>query len=202
MTPDQIIHYDDQTLLNLFSAAVQRTWDEEGDLLARRVSERAVTHRIALHLQTFFPQHTVDCEYNRNHEASKTIEVRLARVGEQKRRELIQRAVDAGMPRNEAEQQVVVSTNPLPDLIVHRRRSNDHNLFIAEIKVAGDSRGAAGRLYDLEKLRAFTAPEPYGYRLGVFADIAETFAELTVVQHDRDMFTHRLPRRERPGDRS
>lgn len=153
--------------------------------MGRRVSERAVTHRIALHLQAFFPQHAVDCEYNRNADESKTIEVQLATVTERKRRKLIQSAVNGGMPQHEAEQLTAVATNPLPDLIVHRRVSNKHNLLIAEIKVPGDSRGEEGRLYDLVKLRAFTAPHPYGYRLGVFADIGATSARLTLVQNGR-----------------
>lgn len=151
--------------------------------MERRVSERAVTHRIALYLQALFPHHFVDCEYNRNHEGAKTIEVRLARLGERKRQEFIQRAVDGGMPRNEAEQLAAVTINPLPDLIVHRRLSNEHNLLMAEIKVPGDSRGQGGRLYDLAKLRAFTQPHSYGYRLGVFADIGATSADLTLVQN-------------------
>lgn len=183
MTTAPTLAPEDRSLLEQFCRAIESTWNEEGDLLERRVSERAVTHRIALYLQALFPRHAVDCEYNRNADAPKTIEIPMDTVSAQKRQKLIESAVKGGMPRDEAEQLAAVTTNPLPDLIVHRRLSNKHNLLIAEIKVPGDSRGEEGRLYDLAKLRAFTQPHSYGYRLGVFADIGATSADLTLVQN-------------------
>jgi len=53
---------------------------EDGYLLEKNVSERAVTHKLAEHLQKIFPEWNVDCEYNRNINREKSISKENVRV--------------------------------------------------------------------------------------------------------------------------
>lgn len=52
-------------------AAINLLFEKDAFLLRRNVSERAITHRLALHLTHFFPFHDVDCEYNSDIDAKK-----------------------------------------------------------------------------------------------------------------------------------
>ena len=80
-------------------------------LLENDLHERTITHKLAEYLQPLFPGWNVDCEYNRDgHEPKR---VRLRPIPEQ--------GGDEG-------------SNVFPDIIVHRRGDNDHNLLIIEAK--------------------------------------------------------------------
>ncbi len=58
---------------NTIIQALQSTFSEEY-LLDVNVSERAMVHRFAVHLEDKFPGYRVDCEYNRNHYVPKTLD--------------------------------------------------------------------------------------------------------------------------------
>lgn len=161
--------YSDDELLDLLRLAIRRTWQEEGSLIERRAGERAVTHRVGLHLQALFPTHHVDCEYNRNMNGSKLVDVDVQYLTTQERRKYFRRARPNGPAR--PVQQAFARIKPAPDVIVHRRLSNQHNLLIAEFKFDDDNRAQEGQRYDVGKLMAFTRPDPYNYQLGVFVEL-------------------------------
>ena len=107
-------------------------------LLERRVSERSVSHKLAEYLQQQFPDWNVDCEYNLKGLGTKQLEG-IQECDEQKKTDRV-----------------------LPDIIVHRRNTDD-NLLVIEVKHQNDD------LCDLKKLELFTSPSgQFRYKFGLF----------------------------------
>lgn len=127
---------------NEIAGALNRALDAfvESDkhLLATDASERSMTHQIAIHLAKEIPGFDVDCEYNRD-----GFDVKRLHLG--------QRHVT-----DDNDEAVTV----FPDIIVHRRGTNDHNLLVVEMK-KGSAPG--GFDYDYGKLRAFRAELKYAW---------------------------------------
>jgi hypothetical protein len=120
---------DREEVSALVDTAIARVIDVERELLDRNVSERALTHHLARFLREGVPHpFVVDVEYNRH-------------VDDPKRLRL---------PRRRAADDEVHATTVFPDIIVHVRGTDDHNLLVLEVKKPG------GDLeYDERKLRAF-----------------------------------------------
>jgi hypothetical protein len=110
-------------------------------LLEHSVNERSITHQLAIHVKQQFPTWDVDCEYNRNHDLVKQLRLPI-------RCDL--RADDLN------------ATTVFPDVIVHRRGSDD-NLVVIEVKKSTNHENDD---WDLRKLSGFV--EELGYRLGAF----------------------------------
>ena len=110
----------------------------EADLLKNNASEQAMTHRLAVLLESDFPEWNVDCEYNRDQEA-------------------VKRLIYAISSNHPVEEKDVV-----PDIIVHKRRT-DKNLLVIEVK---KSTNPDPDEKDLRKLQAFR--EQLGYQNAVF----------------------------------
>ncbi|MBR5017533.1 MAG: hypothetical protein IKX50_07365 [Spirochaetia bacterium] len=55
-----------------------------------------------------------------------------------------------------------------PDMILHERGTNNHNLLIVEFKSDNGARESSGTSNDLIKLKDFTSQDIYNYQLGVF----------------------------------
>jgi len=53
--------------------ALRRLAEEDGYLLENNLSERCLAARLAIHLQSEFPLHKVDVEYNRKGRAPKRL---------------------------------------------------------------------------------------------------------------------------------
>jgi len=130
----------------------------DGFLLQNNVSERSIAHKFALYLTILFPSYDVDCEYNSNVEAdSKKKYIRL----------LKESAAHYGLLHKDEKDAEIVYRNVFPDIIVHKRDSNKHNLLIIEIKKSSNSKGCD---YDIEKLRKYTSPDDnnnFNYPFGV-----------------------------------
>lgn len=95
-----------------------------------------MSHRIAIYLEQEMPGYNVDCEYN--HDGFDV-----------KRLQLEQCLTSA-----DNDEAVTV----FPDIIVHRRGNNDHNLLVVEMKKAAAGTDLA---YDRQKLRAFRCELKY-----------------------------------------
>src|SRR5579871_4524533 len=54
-----------QTELNRLIAALREFYAHEAFLMERDLGERALTHRLAVHIEKQFPGWEVDCDYNR-----------------------------------------------------------------------------------------------------------------------------------------
>jgi hypothetical protein len=122
------------------SAVIERALDalitEQPALLDLDVTERALSHHLALYISRLVPaEYDVDVEYNRH-------------GGDPKRLDL--------PPRNALDRELRATT-VFPDILVHKRNNDDHNLLVLEMKKPGESME-----YDALKLRAFR--NELGYR--------------------------------------
>ena len=88
---------------------------QDSYLLDHDLHERTITHKLAEYLQPLFPDWNVDCEYNRDGHAPK----RVRHAARQPPRE------DEG-------------SNVFPDIIIHQRGTNEHNILVLEAKKAHD----------------------------------------------------------------
>ncbi len=116
-------------------------------LLQYNVSERSIAHKFAQYLTILFPGYDVDCEYNRNVEADN---------GKKYIRLLKDNAAHYGLLPKDKKDVEIVYRNVFPDIIVHKRGSNKHNLLIIEIKKSSSNISCD---YDIEKLRRYTSPD-------------------------------------------
>lgn len=130
-----------QAELNKLVSALEVFYAQETVLLEKDAGERALTHRLAVQLETLFPGWQVDCDYNR--------------LGE---RTLL-------LPHG-----TIVSTDDTlgksiyPDIVVHRREA-PNNLLAIEVRKAFNHQPLE---HDQHKLRAMTDPHVwFAYRVGV-----------------------------------
>ena len=103
-------------------------WGFVGDLFEVDVHECALTFRLGLYLQKSFPDHKIDCEYNREGEVPK---------------------------ENEAGDRV------RPDILIHQRRTNKHNLLAIEAKKEPEND------YDQKKLKGYIQKQNYAYAVSI-----------------------------------
>jgi len=130
-------------------------------LLHNDISERAISHRLAVYLTPQFNDFDVDCEYNGNIDADngrKYIYILNARA-----KALGLRDINGGDDET-------TYRGVYPDIIVHKRGKNgaENNLLIIEIK---KSSSLVNGDWDAEKLSRFTSSEyenRFDYRFGAF----------------------------------
>lgn len=130
----------EQLLMECLEALVEH----DAFLLTNDVNERAISHRLCMYLQQALPDWDVDCEYNRNHDDPKMLNI-------QTRRTLSDDNTQA--------------TTVFPDIIVHRRNTDDNKLVIEMKKTTS----AESDAYDLRKLHAFK--NQLGYELAAFVKV-------------------------------
>ena len=130
-----------QAELDKVIAALEEFYARETHLLDKDLGERALTHRLAVHIEKQFGDWDVDCDYNRLGE-------RLFRL-----------------PKG-----TIVSTDDelgksvYPDIVVHRRGVPE-NLLAIELRKAANHQPPQ---HDQHKLRALTDPHVwFAYRTGV-----------------------------------
>jgi hypothetical protein len=118
--------------------------ERDGMLLQNDVNERAITHKLGSYVQMRFRRWNVDCEYNRNHDDAKRLNLNPGRV-----------------MTNDTQGQTV-----FPDVIVHKRNTNA-NLLVIEVKKSTNPNDDD---HDVQKLRAFKSQ--LGYSYAVFVRLA------------------------------
>jgi hypothetical protein len=131
-----------QTELAKLVTALSELYAREAFLFARDLGERALTHRLAVHLEKQYPGWDVDCDYDR--------------LGERTLR----------LPHGS-----IVSTDDhlgksvYPDIVVHRREIPD-NLLAIEVRKAANHQPPE---HDRHKLGALTDPHLwFAYGIGVY----------------------------------
>jgi hypothetical protein len=115
----------------------------DGAILAMDVNERSISHRLASYLEPYFPGWNVDCEYNRNHDEPKRLNIR----------------------RRSIQSDDTQATTVFPDIIIHRRGTDD-NFVVIEMKKTTSQETDD---YDLEKLNAFKVQ--LGYQFAIFVKV-------------------------------
>lgn len=128
----------------LVETAINESIDQllrsDSELLYIDANERSISHRLALYIEPFFHGWNVDCEFNRNHDDPKRLDIQRRNI----------RSDD------------VQATTVFPDIIVHRR-GTDQNLMVVEMKKTTSTEDDG---YDLGKLDAFK--NQLGYQYAVF----------------------------------
>lgn len=124
------------------SRAIEKLRKHDMYLLARGVNERSITHHLAIYLQREFQGWDVDVEYNRDGHGPKRL------------------FVSSDVPSDDTNARTVY-----PDIIVHRRGTNNENLLVIEVK-----KNDGDHEFDERKLVEFTKPvtnNGLGYQWGV-----------------------------------
>ena len=116
-------------ITNVVEEALDRLIAEQSELLDFDVTERALTHYLAIYIRELVPDgYDVDVEYNRHRRNTKRLQ----------------------LPPRRARDHELRATTVFPDVIVHKRNIDDHNLLVIEMKKPDEDRD-----YDELKLRAF-----------------------------------------------
>lgn len=136
-----------QAELDKVIAALEEFYARETHLLDKDLGERALTHRLAVHIEKQFGDWDVDCDYNRLGE-------RLFRL-----------------PKG-----TIVSTDDelgksvYPDIVVHRRGVPE-NLLAIELRKAANHQPPQ---HDQHKLRGLTDPHLwFAWRIGVLLTLGK-----------------------------
>jgi hypothetical protein len=135
-----------QTELNKLVSALREFYAHEGFLLEKDLGERALTHRLAVHMEKQFSGWEVDCDYDR--------------LGDRTLR----------LPRGS-----IVSTDDhlgksiYPDIVVHQR-DIPNNLLAVEVRKASNHQPLE---HDQHKLRGLTDPHLwFAYWIGVLVTLS------------------------------
>lgn len=139
---------EENEVIHKVRIALQQFFDNDHDLLSIGVNERSVSHKLAEYLQTQFSDLKVDCEYNRHLEDIKTMKG-------------LKRMIEEEGP---LEADDLDASTVYPDVIVHKRRTDDFNLLVVEMKTRPTDRGEEK---DKAKLKLFTGPE-FRYQFGLY----------------------------------
>jgi hypothetical protein len=125
-------------------AALNRLLEADRDLFEIDANERSITHRLATYIQELLPDLHVDCEYNRDGINPK--ELHLPELNPDKA---------------DSDAQTVY-----PDIIVHRRRTNENYLVIETKKTSS----RIGHESDFAKLDKYK--NQLGYKYALFIEFS------------------------------
>jgi len=140
-----VIIMDLDTIQNKMQTSLNNLKQHDNQLLEINVNERTISHKLAEYLQCEIPNLSVDCEYNRYERLPKTLDI----------------------PKDPISWEDIDSKSVFPDIVIHKRKTNDYNLLVIEIKKSSNKNGHD---FDKTKIRAFTRP-PYNYNFGLFLEI-------------------------------
>jgi len=136
-----------QQLKETLASALKQLFEDDQELLSRDVNERTLSFRLAHYLTPLYPDHDVDCEYNRHGDAIKRLP-----------------APDPALT-NDTKGKTI-----FPDILVHERGNDENNHILIEIKKSDNTDTAR----DIEKLRSLTAPgRGYFYQYGLHLTFGE-----------------------------
>ena len=92
--------------------ALKKLKDKDFVLLKNDLNERTISHRLAIYIEDIFTEYDVDCEYNKIPEGSKILDI---------------------IPRKGSVDDDTKAVTVYPDIIVHKRDTNN-NFMVIEIK--------------------------------------------------------------------
>jgi hypothetical protein len=125
----QKLKMDRAQVTKLVRSAVSRLVEEQPALLNLDVTERSLSHHVAVYLAESVPSSLdVDVEYNRHGADPKRLR----------------------LPRRTALDSELRATTVFPDIIIHKRNRDTANLLVLEVKKPGEPLD-----YDELKLKAF-----------------------------------------------
>jgi hypothetical protein len=136
------MNYSKEDIEYSLKKALDELLIKDNDIIEIDINERTISHRLAIYLECHFPEWNVDVEYNRNHEDIKIIE-----DGKKLKKIL-------NIDPNDTN-----GTTVYPDIIVHKRKTNE-NLLVIEMKksTSGDDGS-----FDKIKLEGFKKELKYDF---------------------------------------
>ena len=121
------------------------------------VSERSISHKLAVYLQDAFPEYHVDCEYNWQIDRYGDNVKNLLFTPEEEERFYPETQNESIKDKN--------AHSVYPDIIVHRRGDNEKNLLTFEIK---KSTNKSKKAKELDKLKLERYKDKFEYRYSAF----------------------------------
>ncbi len=146
------MNYDDKAVQEKIRIACELLQRHDTFLLENDLNERSITHKLAEYLQQQFPEYHVDCEYNR---------MRSGKMDEMYIKKILKIPIE-GLTSADTEAKTVY-----PDIIIHKRGTNDDNLVAIEVK---KSTNKTDRKLDFRKLNAFKTQLKYVFTLFIEFD--------------------------------
>lgn len=137
-------------------------------LVEENVSERAICHRLANYIQDQFPDWDVDCEYNRNFAADGLVK-ELPWSGQEFYDDDDQKFLQGKDSR---------MRRVLPDIIVHKRGSQD-NYIVIEVKKRTNL-DINNEKFDKTKLKTFKENVSFKYKHAFFIILDRNYIECRV----------------------
>lgn len=119
---------DKSTITKILNSSINKLIEEQPELLDLDVTERALTHHLANYIAEQVSNFDVDVEYNRHGDVPKRL----------------------NLPSREASDDEIRARTVFPDIIVHRRNTDEENILVVEVKKPGEQLD-----YDNLKLNAF-----------------------------------------------
>jgi len=150
-----------KSLKEKVNQALEKIRINEQEIIANDISERAITHKLAEYLQIEFPNYNVDCEYNRNYDFGQDKPKYLKRISDDTYKKF--KTINCPNDLSKLSEQV----SNYPDIIVHKRMSNKHNILIIEVK---KNNNRSDWENDKRKLKGFTSVtnyDKYGFNFGI-----------------------------------
>jgi hypothetical protein len=162
---------EDDRIMLLLRRALDTLLIRDNWLIENDLCERCITHKLAEYLQSRFQDYNVDCEYNGD----------IDREDSRKRIEVVDGHLDFMQNGNPIEGEIQ-ELSVFPDIIIHKRGTNESNLCIIEVKKANNPRRLR---FDRLKVQAYTS-DYYGnnlnYQLGVLIIVTTGNHRATVVK--------------------
>ncbi len=113
-------------------------------LLENNLNECSINHKFASYLQDHFPDWDVDCEYNKDADKIKEVD----------------------LPKDKVDWDDTEAKSVFPDVIVHQRGGKGPNLLVIEVK---KSTNTTDRTHDYNKLKKYG--EDLKYHCALFLEI-------------------------------
>lgn len=159
-------------IIKKLEEAIDRLYVNDFHLIENQAHERSITHMLAKHLSDIFTGYDIDCEYDTditnltgNYPKKKEIEILKNEL--EKVKDHIKSSTDKSI--NEYGE-IIVPLNIYPDIIIHRRGTNNLNTLIVELKKSTNTNRKSIKL-DKLKLEAYTS-QRLNYRLGAYINLS------------------------------
>ena len=139
-------------LKSMIEKALEKLYEDDRSLIKRRVDERAIVFRFGIYIQNLILESAKFKDYD----------------------------VDVEYNKNGDNMKIINNkrNGVRPDLIIHKRESNQANILILEFKKSRNGR-LVDRENDYYKLKEFTKKDGiYKYSLGAFIEIGEKVPEI------------------------
>ena len=128
---------EDEKIIKFVKRSIKDILEKDSLLFINNVNEPTISYKLGQYLQTRFKEYNVDCEYNRNVEDE-----------DLRKKIYLQSEGEAGS---------IESREVRPDIIIHKRGLNTHNLCVLEIKKNTSS--SVDIEFDRTKLKAYTTDQ-------------------------------------------